>query len=94
MIHTRSSLPALPLLSALHPTMQRCPLAAQNINVPCSGTTCSGNGCGCHRGYCWTRCAMGWCYTTRGRSQDFRYITCRSHNECQAGWNCAGSCTA
>ncbi|OAQ29354.1 hypothetical protein K457DRAFT_125842 [Linnemannia elongata AG-77] len=55
---------------------------------------------GCHKGYCWAGCASGvpfafneWCYTTRGRSQDYNYVSCSNDNECSMDWRCAGSCT-
>lgn len=61
------------------------------------------NGCGkiggCHKGYCWASCDATafnneWCYTTRGYSQDFKYVGCASDYECDKCWKCAGSCTA
>ena len=63
---------------------------------------------GCYKGYCWARCKgfmytfalplMGykdqeWCYTTKGYSQDFQYVSCKEKSECDCEWRCAGSCT-
>ena len=65
-------------------------------------------GYGCYKGYCWARCRgfmytfafplMGfkdqeWCYTTKGYSQDFQYVSCKEDSECGCTWKCAGSCT-
>lgn len=63
---------------------------------------------GCHKGYCWSRCAGGarifgsvardgiyeWCYTTKGRSQDRGYVTCSKKEDCCNTWSCAGPCAA
>merc|ERR1712079_657175 len=54
---------------------------------------------GCWKGYCWTYCSNGfacggtcpWCYTTKGYSQDFNYVSCNNDNECNPNWNCAGA---
>lgn len=59
---------------------------------------------GCHKGYCWTKCdgagnvwtafhGLEWCWTTKGGSQDFQYVTCNSNADCDRIWNCASSCT-
>lgn len=55
---------------------------------------------GCHNGYCWAGCQAiaaisqkEWCYTTRGHSQDYQYVTCQGMGDCDACWNCAGPCT-
>lgn len=58
---------------------------------------------GCHKGYCWVQCyAAGWvvfksendwCYSTKGSSQDYKYVKCKSATECRSDWNCAGACT-
>lgn len=60
---------------------------------------------GCSKGYCWSNCAgfgqmtvtslftHDWCYTTRGRSQDYNYVRCESKSDCDPCWKCAGSCT-
>lgn len=63
---------------------------------------------GCHRGYCWSRCAgfartfgtaardafKEWCWTTKGRSQDYNYVTCSKKEDCCGTWSCAGTCAA
>lgn len=53
---------------------------------------------GCHKGFCWSFCDATaingeWCYTTKGRSQDFNYVECSRDDECNRCWKCAGSCT-
>merc|ERR1712079_509247 len=58
---------------------------------------------GCWKGYCWARCENGfacysgqgcpWCYTTKGYSQDFNYVSCNYDGDCDRDWRCAGSCT-
>lgn len=58
---------------------------------------CANKG-GCHKGYCWSKCrATGiggeWCYNTKGRSQDYKYVKCSRDSECDKCWKCAGSCT-
>ncbi|KAG2218768.1 hypothetical protein INT45_012988 [Circinella minor] len=60
---------------------------------------------GCYDGYCWSEClgfghvanvvALNeWCYTTKGRSQDFNYVRCTTDEECCPSWSCAGACAA
>lgn len=54
---------------------------------------------GCYKGYCWSSCDATafnneWCYTTKGYSQDFKYVECGSDSDCSLCWKCAGSCTA
>ncbi|NP_001232937.1 uncharacterized protein LOC100571908 precursor [Acyrthosiphon pisum] len=50
---------------------------------------------GCHNNYCWAYCSLGnqWCYTTKGYSQSFAYVSCTRDDECNGCWKCAGSCT-
>ncbi|KAH7044361.1 hypothetical protein BKA57DRAFT_469414 [Linnemannia elongata] len=48
---------------------------------------------GCHNGLCWSHCTMGWCYTTKGYSQDRQYVPCEWSTECSPDWSCAGPCT-
>lgn len=56
---------------------------------------------GCHKGYCWAGCEAilafvpkaEWCYTTKGSSQDFKYVPCYGDGDCGQCWDCAGSCT-
>lgn len=53
---------------------------------------------GCRNGRCWAGCDATvvdneWCYTTRGYSQDYRYIGCGQDHECDKCWKCAGPCS-
>lgn len=60
-------------------------------------------GSGCHKGYCWTSCTGAgayiagdnkeWCYTTKGRSQDYQYVKCSRDRGCISTWKCAGPCS-
>lgn len=53
---------------------------------------------GCSKGYCWAYChaVLGhereWCYTTRGSSQNYQYVSCSRDEDCDKCWKCAGSC--
>ncbi|KAJ8652040.1 hypothetical protein O0I10_012349 [Lichtheimia ornata] len=61
---------------------------------------------GCHKGSCWSRCAGAgraaksylnlyeWCYTTKGSSQDYNYVSCEKNEDCCSTWSCAGPCAA
>jgi len=61
-----------------------------NNKVKCTGSTC-----GCHKGYCWSKCAFGWCYTNGGVgfSQNYKYKKCSKHEECCREWSCGGPCS-
>lgn len=53
---------------------------------------------GCLNGRCWSYCGVSltggeWCYTTKGYSQDFNYVSCSNADDCNGCWKCAGSCT-
>lgn len=66
---------------------------------------CTESGCSCgynNKCYCWARClgALGtdargkeWCWTTKGRSQDYNYVECAGPSDCNGCWKCAGACT-
>lgn len=58
---------------------------------------------GCKNDKCWSRCVgfaaifpyiYEWCYTTKGRSQDYNYIKCSSESDCDPCWKCGGPCSA
>lgn len=61
---------------------------------------------GCYKGYCWSGCeallgdvnGKEWCYTTKGSSQDHKYVSCSQDSDCGTNGNifcdyCAGGCT-
>ncbi len=54
---------------------------------------CNGSTCGCYRGYCWSYCGLGWCYTTKGKHKDHKYVKCSYTKECEPDWRCAGLCS-
>lgn len=58
---------------------------------------------GCYNGYCCKPCngasviffwvaGEEWCYSTRGRSQDYNYVRCNDDADCDPNWHCAGPC--
>lgn len=47
---------------------------------------------GCHKGYCYAYCDLGWCYTTRGSTQSYVYVRCNHDNQCDDCWSCGGPC--
>ena len=45
-----------------------------NVQVserPMKRTPCEGVHCGCQKGYCWSWCHVGWCYTNGRLSLNF-----------------------
>lgn len=64
---------------------------------------CQNFGCQCsakNECRCWAYCygALSaknteWCYTTKGRSQDYNYVQCSGPQDCNGCWSCAGPCT-
>jgi len=59
--------------------------------------------CGCYKGYCMSKCGwlqglLGkynkeWCYTTKGRKNDRKWVTCQEHKHCRPDWSCGGHCS-
>lgn len=70
-----------------------------NSNEPLPGECVDTGKYGCLRGYCWSYCHgafpwdSDWCWTTRGRSQDYNYVECENNFDCNGCWSCAGPCT-
>jgi len=55
---------------------------------------CGGEECGCSNEKCWTKCLMGWCYTSDSEhTQSFKYKHCTGNSECTPELKCATSCT-
>lgn len=53
---------------------------------------------GCRKERCWSSCSATifpneWCYTTKGRSQDYNYVKCEYTGDCEYYWKCAGPCS-
>ncbi|KAJ8652041.1 hypothetical protein O0I10_012350 [Lichtheimia ornata] len=85
-----------------------CPQPSATLKAFWDDVSYGPNDYGCHKGYCWSRCAGGarlfgsvardsiyeWCYTTKGHSQDRGYITCSKKEDCCDTWSCAGPCAA
>lgn len=69
----------------------------QNDNKPAPGC---GPEWGCYEGHCWSDCVgfdlkviREWCYTTKAKHGDRKFVPCKSKADCDPCWKCADTCS-